>query len=299
MSVSVIIPTTCELRRKESLWHAINSIVQQDIGDIEVIVVVNGKRFDPELFAQLKADARLKVYYQEEGSLPAALRLGRTLVTRVFFSFLDDDDEYYPGALRIRLAPMLRNSSVDLVVTNGYAMERGMRQLRVRHPHAINREPLVALIKENWLASCGGLFRSATITLDYFDGHTKYFEWTLLGFRLALAQRKILFLDEPTYCIHETPQSLSKSRGYHQSLIGFLHFLMTLDSSPHVLKAIKPKLAAAWHGASDDYLKAGEKTQAWRCHIKSLCYPSGWKYLGYSLRLCWHRRSRTKQHPYD
>lgn len=294
MSVSVIIPTTCELRRKESLERAINSVVRQNMGEIEVIVVVNGKRFDPELFAQLKADARLKVYYQEEGSLPAALRFGRTLVTRDFFSFLDDDDEYFPEALQIRLAPLMEDHSLDVVVTNGYMMEAGVWQLRVRQPHTINREPLEALIKENWLASCGGLFRSATIMADYFDGHTKYFEWTLLAFRMVLSERKIIFIEAPTYCINETPQSLSKSREYHQSLIGFIHYLMTLDTSPRVLKALKYKLAAAWHGASEDYLAAGEKTQAWRCHIKSLLHRGGLRYLGYSWRFGWYRRASPK-----
>lgn len=299
MSVSVIIPTTCELRRKESLARAIHSVVLQDVGEVEVIVVVNGERFDPELFAQLKADARLKVHYQHEASLPAALRYGRTLVSREFFSFLDDDDEYFPDALRVRLTPMLHDAAVDVVVTNGYMMEAGAWQLRVRHPHAVNREPLEALIKENWLASCGGLFRSSTITPDYFDGHTKYFEWTLLAFRLVLAKRKIIFLEAPTYRINETAQSLSKSREYHQSAIGFIHYLMTLDTSPRVRKALEYKLAAAWHGASEDYLNAGERTRAWRCHVKSLLHPGGLKYLGYSWRFFQPRRAARKAGPLD
>lgn len=286
MSVSVIIPTTCELRRKASLLHAIDSVIHQAGVGVAVIVVVNGNRYDPELLEQLRVNPHLQVEYREEASAPAAQRHGRTLVKTDYFAFLDDDDEYYPAALQTRLAPMLRDPTLDVVVTNGDVNIKGVRQRKVQHTHTINSDPIVALLNENWLASCGGVYRSATITTDFFDGHSKFFEWTLLVFRLVLAKRKILFLDQPTYLINITAQSLSNSHEYHQSLVGFLSFLLKFDTSPRIVKALKRKLAAAWHGRSQDHLAAGQIAKAWQCHFKSLRYPGGLKYLSYTWHLC-------------
>ena len=45
-------------------------------------------------------------------------------------------------------------------------------------------DPLRALVIENWLASCGGLFRSDRVSIDYFDGVTRHYEWTFLAYSL-------------------------------------------------------------------------------------------------------------------
>src|SRR5690348_6425889 len=105
--ISVIIPTTCETRRWASLRRAISTAASQENVSTEVIVIVNGDRVDPECFKQLRGMHNLKVVIQKEGSLPLALRYGRSLVSSPFFCFLDDDDEYLPGGLWQRLQPML------------------------------------------------------------------------------------------------------------------------------------------------------------------------------------------------
>jgi hypothetical protein len=284
LSVTVIIPTTCELRRKASLLRAIESIVEQDVEDVEVIVVVNGNRFDAELLAQIQADARLRVYYQELGSLPAAIRFGRSLVRSEFYAFLDDDDEYLPGAIRTRLAPLLANANVDLVVTNGFYHSNSDHQL-LKHASDVNINCLAALIEENWLASCGGLFRSSAITLDYFEGSTKYYEWTLLAFRIALAGHIVALVDTPTFRINNTPESESKSDESARSLIPFIQGLLTYPAPTHIRHALRRKLSAAWHTLAEKHRGAGRRRDAWRCHARSLLLPGGWRFLGYTRHL--------------
>lgn len=274
----------CEAARQVSLSRAIESALSQTSVAVELIVLVNGNRYDPELLDRLRADARLRVVYQEEGSLPAALRHARTLVTGEYFTFVDDDDEYLPNALRIRLEPMLTNLTLDVVATNGYrAAPDDVRY--IGNADAINRDPLAAMIDQNWLASCGGLFRSSAIHAEYFDGKTKYFEWTLLAYRILFAGHKVLFLDAPTYRINDSPGSLSKSLEYRRASAGFIEYLLTLHPPRRIAYALKRKLSAAQHDLSSQLLKSGDRKNAWRFHLKSLSGPGAWRYLIYTRRL--------------
>jgi hypothetical protein len=58
--------------------------------------------------------------------------------------------------------------------------------------------PLRALKVQNWLASCGGLYRSRSVSIEYFDEEATYFEWTLLAYKLA-SKLKMAFVDVPAY----------------------------------------------------------------------------------------------------
>lgn len=284
IGVSVIIPTTLVATRAHSLQRALNSVFNQEGVHAEIIIVANGPNCDKALFSELQTDPRLRVVYLSEGSLPAALRHGRSLVTQNYFSFLDDDDEYLAGALAMRVEPMLRDPKIDLVVTNGHTRYYE-DEIRVENPEAVNRDSLTALFTQNWLASCGGLFRASAIDMNYFDGQTRYFEWTLLAYRLGLDRRKMLFLDIPSYRVYNTPGSLSKSEEYEIALANFLIMLLAFKPPPKVCMLIRRKLADAMHGLSDYNRVAGKGVRAWEYHFKSLCLPGGWRYWLYTLRL--------------
>ncbi len=282
--INVIIPTMGEAARRVSLTRAIESVLSQGGVAVELIVVVNGTRYDPALLAALRADARLQVIYQEEGSLPAALRLGRLHVTGEFFSFLDDDDEYLPDALQTRVAHLRADPELDVVATNGWRAAPGDEPY-LDDPRDINTDPFAAMIRRNWLASCGGLYRSCAIHTDYFDGNTKHFEWTLLAFRILLAGHKTLFVDVPTYRVYDSPDSLSKSLAYQRAAVGFLEYLLSLQPPQRIHRALRRKLTVAHHDLSSQFLQEKDRGNAWRYHFKCLTGPGAWHYLAYTRRL--------------
>jgi len=282
--ISIIIPTTCEAVRWASLQRAIASVTAQEQVEVEVIVVVNGKRFDPTLFEALRGTPDLRVVYQDEGSLPLAIRFGRSLVTAPFFAFLDDDDEYLPGALWLRLQPLLADESAGFSVSNGYSHTGGHDEQAVINIGAVHKDPLGALLVENWLASCGGLYRSAKVSVDFFDGETRYLEWTLLAYKLTLSM-KMVFVDTPTYRIHDSPNSLSKSDAYCEAEIAVLNLILNLELPVAVKYGLRIKTGRAYHSLSNHYRRKGNLRRAWRCHLMSLRYPEGFRYLTYSGRL--------------
>lgn len=282
--VSIIIPTTCEAKRCESIARALRSVTAAPDEAVSIIVVVNGERFDPILLATLKGDPRLQVIYEPIGSLPLALCIGRSAVQTEYFGFLDDDDEYLPGAITIRRKYLEANPEVDIIVSNGVRSLEDHDVPFLTGFAEFSQDPLHALVKTNWLASCGAMYRSQRIGVEFFDSRFKYLEWTLLAFKIA-ASRKIGFIDQPTFRINDTADSLSKSEKYVIAYPRILDEILRLSLPITVRKAIRRKLSAAHHSLADHYLGVGQRMQAWRHHLVSLTLPGGVRYFSFTRRL--------------
>jgi glycosyltransferase involved in cell wall biosynthesis len=281
--VSVIVPTTCEAGRASSLRRAIDSVRAQQGVCLELIVVVNGRRFEPSLLEALRHDSSLRVHYVETPSPSVACRTGRALASGEFFAFLDDDDEYLPEALAVRAKAMESEPSVDVVVTNGYSGRDG--NLHLTRTAKIASDPMTAMLEQNWLASCGGMFRSSSCGDVLFADLPNYLEWTLLAFRLLLAGKRVKFIDRPTYRINDTPSSASKSREYDLAAVDVLGELLSLDVPATIRRRLRHQLLAARHHLSVKRLEEGDRRAAWRLHLQSLAGLPGLRYLSYTRRL--------------
>lgn len=282
-TISVIIPTTCSSQRKELLSRAIASVLEQQGVEVKLIIVVNGTRFDPTYFQALQTDTRLTVAYLETPGFPFACWYGRSLVASTYFCFLDDDDEYLPDALATRLHLINEDPSLDLITTNGYAGRDSTPAYR--HVGHINSDPLMTLAEGNWLASCGGLYRSSSIGEQYFANLSPYIEWTTLAFRILLAGKRVKFCNVPTFRINDTQDSLSKSEQYRTSMVTALEGLLRLPLPRGARERLRRRLLAARHELSVYNLQAGNKIAAWKLHFKSMTGLSGLKYLSYTRHL--------------
>lgn len=289
--VSVIIPTLCSIERAGSLFRAIDSVAGQAGVRVEIIVVANGPRIDPATFARLEADPRIRLVRREEGSGPAANRHGRGLATGEYFAFLDDDDEYLPGALATRVAALAADPGLDLVVTNG-RRSGGDPAWHSLTAAGIVADPLGTFVQENWLASCAGLFRSATISVDDFVPVPPLCaEWTLLAFRLVLAGRRIGALDAATYLINDTPGSASKSMAYYLGVLHVLDRLLALPV-PRLYPELRRKRANTLHALAERCLLDGRRLAAWAWHLRCLAGGgAGVRYLSFTRRLLLPRPS--------
>ena len=282
--ITVVIPTTCEAKRAHSIRRAVDGVLAQHGVDVSLVIVVNGKRFDPALLCSLANDSRIVVHRLDEPSYPAACRHGRSLVATEYFAYLDDDDEFLPNALATRVAPMLADPSVDFVATNGYLEVGGSESIAYAPSARIDDEPLEELLRANWLQPCGNLFRSASVTLEDFDGTTKYYEWTLLAFRLS-QRLKLRFLNVPTYRKHDTPDSLYKSAGVVEGAVVVLDMLAAMNTKASLRSTLARLRGGALHAISDFHRAAGNYGAAWRYHAASLMHPRGWRYLPYTRHL--------------
>lgn len=269
--VTVIIPTTAEPKREKTLIRAIDSIKSQESVIATILVIVNGDRCEQVFFEKLKKNPALSVHYLETGSAPKAVAFGRSLVVSPYFSILDDDDEYLPHALKCRLSYF--NDSIDVVVSSGYRDLEGERMdlLSLEKRETARIHPIKSLFykKNNWLTSAGGLFRTQTVGIEYFEKHTAYYEWSYLAVRLSL-ERTVSITDEQDHVIHYSQDSLSKSEDFMHGEIDYFNEVKKLELPESVKKIINQNSSAAFHVLAEHYLKKSDMKNAWRAHLSSM-----------------------------
>lgn len=282
--ITIVIPTTCDPVRESALVRALASLQNQTMGVPSIVVVANGPHVDERVLQRIGAMPGVQVRRIEAGSAPRAIALGRHGVTTPYFGFLDDDDEYLPDALSVRFQALERDADAAVCATDGYDFAGGEDRLREAISAEAQRDPLRGLLQANWLASCGGLFRSALVSAHYFDGETRFYEWTLLAYQLA-ASTKILLLNTPTFRLHPSLGSLSRSEAYRLAEPDVLRKICRLNLPEDVQHALRRRLGTSYHSIARYFGQTGRRRYAWRYHGRSLIQPGGWRYALYSVKL--------------
>lgn len=290
--VTVIIPTIASKEKKPLLARAIASIFRSSASPISILAVVNGPWADPEVCDWLKSLAAVKFERMTEGSLPKAQLRGRELVSTPYFSFLDDDDELLENATDWRLAALRDYPAASLVVSSGFRCVDLVDSPIMTHIARVPSDPLRTLFDENWLSSCNVLFRSALVRADFFEDFHAYAEWTWLAYKLACDGAQIVAVSEPTFRIHDTPGSVSKSQAYHDAYQSLYRRMLDYKPPKAIQRIIKARLSADWHDRSVMALALGDKKLAGVCHFRSLLLPTGLKYAPYTRHLLpgWPKR---------
>lgn len=116
IEVSIVIPTC---NRPLQVVAAVESVLQQGMENIEIIVVVDG--YDPETHATLRgfSDTRLKVIELQANVGGAEARnTGVRAACGEWIAFLDDDDLWLPHKLACQLAAAKENSAQWPVISS-------------------------------------------------------------------------------------------------------------------------------------------------------------------------------------
>jgi glycosyltransferase involved in cell wall biosynthesis len=282
----VIIPTVCSNDRANLLLNAISSIKEACSASAKIIVAANGANVDTKLALELKNRADLNYVYFEEGSLPKTISLAVDLIDTEYFCFLDDDDEFLPNGLLCRMAILESNPEIDLVISNGYRCVSGIDSQCLQHLDTVSNDPLKALFDENWLPSCGALFRLSSVSGAYFKNYHAYAEWTWLAFKLALDKKYIYALNDLTFRIHgDTPGSLSKSFSFQKSYIELYRRMLAQKLPYKIRQIIKRRLSQSHHDISNKFLSDKKYMPALIHHLLSLRQPYGWRFFAYSRHI--------------
>ncbi len=263
---------------------AIKSINNQEGVRSKIILVINGANYDRELSQEIQKLPNVEVVFFKIANLALAIEHGRSLVLSKYFSFLDDDDEYIENTLLSRISKMESGDHIDVLVTNGYDVLNGVQTLRVKDPNGVNHDPLKALMDYNWLASCGGTFRAATVSNEYFKNTIKYYEWTSIAFQVSV-DLQILFVDIPTYHVNDSVISLSKSSEYIVASEDILRMMLASDKSENIRTSLNRKLSSVLHTISDYHRGNDQLVSAWQYHLKSLLGTGGYRYIAYTRKL--------------
>ena len=121
-TVSVIVPT---YKRNKYVIRALESIISQDYPDIEIVVVDDNGRGNPDqieterVLSTYISDKKIK-YVCNEQNVGGALARNHGIQESIgeYITFLDDDDVYLPGKLSIQVKAM-EDNGWDLCVMDG------------------------------------------------------------------------------------------------------------------------------------------------------------------------------------
>ena len=114
MKVSIVIPV---YNKAEYISDCLESLLQQDFDDFEIIAVNDGSTDDSGRICDEKAaeDARIRVIHTENGGVTAARRKGVEQAAGEYIMFVDADDKLLPGAIKT-LYKAIEKSGADEVI---------------------------------------------------------------------------------------------------------------------------------------------------------------------------------------
>jgi glycosyltransferase involved in cell wall biosynthesis len=144
--VSAVVPAYNAAR---TLRAAVESILLQTVGDVEVIVVDDGSEDDTADVARAIADSRVRLVSQANGGASAARNAGIRSARGPYVAFLDADDLWLPDKLARQLAVLRSRPDVHAVHCGATYVDDELRVLSVRPCHPW-RDPLLdVLLFEN------------------------------------------------------------------------------------------------------------------------------------------------------
>ncbi len=118
--ISVIIPV---YGVEEYIVKCINSIVNQTLKDIEIIIVNDGTKDNSiKLIKENFNDKRIKIFNKENGGLASARNYGIKKSTGEFLFFVDSDDYIDTNCLKEMYEKAIKDK-VDLVICDYYKLE--------------------------------------------------------------------------------------------------------------------------------------------------------------------------------
>lgn len=120
---SVVIPT---YNRAAFVIKTVNTFLEQNFTNFEIIVVDDGSKDDTETMVQTIADKRFNYYKKENGERGAARNFGLAKAKGIYVNFFDSDDIAYPNHLQIaadvissRQNPKIFNLAYDIKSPEG------------------------------------------------------------------------------------------------------------------------------------------------------------------------------------
>lgn len=281
---SVVIPT---FNRRDKVVHAVRSVIDQTLDDVEILVVDDGSDGTEALLAERFGD-RVRYMRGPASGVAAARNLGIERAWGEWIAFLDSDDWWYPTKLE-RYAEAARKdpevgllySKIDFVDAQGrYILTSAIRTHRNAYPAVLQGNFIFAstvAVKKECLARVG-LFDTELIGCE---------DWEL--FIRVARHVPARLIDEPLTA-YEFLSSGSLSRGHEKWIAAHDQVIAkSLAADP----ALSRRDVARVHAAGDYakamiYVWAGEDQSALH-HFKAAFRTNRrlWRAPVYIVLLSW------------
>jgi len=217
--ISIVIPTK---NRAKLLKEAINSALDQDYSDIEIIVIDDGGTDDTENMLNSLNSSKVR-YYKNivSGGSSAARNRGITLAKGGFVAFLDDDDIWYKNKLSEQIKVFNQNIEIGLVYSSMHIIYSDLGYEYDTRPQARGNIYKKLLLKNYVGATTSVMVRKSVFEkVGLFDESLKAREEYDLWIRIS-KDYLIDFVKEPLadYYIRNTLNRISSSIANYEDAI--------------------------------------------------------------------------------
>ena len=208
--ISVVIPL---YNKEHAILNTLNSVANQSIFDIEIVVVDDGSTDGSAAIVKEYAaqDSRIKYFLKNNGGVSSARNYGLSKVEGDWVIFLDADDEMLPNNIELLLGLaekfQVEVAAVNVIISDGNVKRKS--EIRVKGEYVTNNY-FRALIRHRGIFSTGAaIYRRELLgTSPYNERLSRYedceFELNLLN------NRKVAFSPVPGEIHHEEFAELSK-----------------------------------------------------------------------------------------
>ena len=189
--VSVITPC---YRQGHFLPHALDSVLTQSVGDLEMIVVDDGSPDDTSRVAMryMARDPRVRYVVQPNRGLAGARNAGLALATGAFVVCLDADDQLLPDALRTGIASLEQDPAAVYTRGRFEVIDRDGRLIgHCADTQSASDDEYELLLRDNpiWLPAAVMFRRAAFDSITPFDSRADAAADLELYLRLARVHR--------------------------------------------------------------------------------------------------------------
>lgn len=246
-SVSVVIPN---YNRKDELLRAIDSVLEQSLKVVDILVVDDCSSFDitsflNESYGNKIEEFSIKCIRNEVNKGAAASRnIGVSNAQGTLIAFLDSDDYWDKTKLEKQVKLFHSKSNLDLVYTNQVLKEDG--QMIPSDKHLINDNLASALI-QGWTAPNTSTLmfkKESFLKLDGFNEDLKSCQDHDLWFKVAKFEFNIDFIDEAlsTFVLDSSDRisyNLKKRMNGVYSFLGIWKSFIIVNSSKKVFASFQ------------------------------------------------------------
>jgi len=252
--LSVVIPS---YNRAHYIETAIDSVFDQKVDNIEIILVDDGSTDNTRELVQNKYGDRIRYFYQENQGIPGARNTGIKEARGDYIAFLDSDDYWRPEKLKQQLAMIAEHPDYGLVATC-CASIRLDGSFRERNRTGKSGWVLNDLFRANFIRTSSVIIRRDCFDkVGFFDEKQKQSEEYDLWLRLA-AECPVGFINESLTVYVDNPNGISVD-----SLIGRLYRLMALEKdylkNKVPAKIYNQRLAQNYCVIGRHYLRRGDR----------------------------------------
>ncbi|MFQ7600406.1 glycosyltransferase [Faecalimonas umbilicata] len=223
--VSIIVPV---YKTKETLEKCVNSLLEQTLQEIEIILVDDGSLDESgEMCDSFSKDLRVHVVHKENGGLSSARNAGLKIASGDYIGFVDSDDYVHPEMF-YNLYNRIEKDKSEICICSHFTV--GSAGNVVEHhfhnvPKVLNRSeifkmlilPMIGIIpgtneKEIEGFVCRNLYRKEIISDYKFKSEREFFaEDVISAMELYKECEKISVLDECLYYYKYNGESLSNT----------------------------------------------------------------------------------------